>query len=206
MAHPNANALRLKIRTKPYTNTLPTILKKTLYFILTILLFSCSNQQKLENKNGIFTENEFQELKFLLQSFDRILCNESETYSTKIAYWEYTQRVDESNSVPLIKGIDSLGKSVINYKVFEKIWWKYKSSKSNKFNYNFAEKSNYYEFLKLVGKESDFIKSYAENLELMNDLTPSVVSGFSRNIKKIDLENENFRLIFAIHYLTLLNR
>ena len=160
----------------------------------------------MANLNGIFTETEFRELNFLLQDFDNLLINESQTYSTKIAYWEFTQRVVEDNSVPIINGIDSLGQSVLKYKVFDKIWWKYKDSELKTVKYNFADKSKYLEYLKLVGKESDLIKDYAERLESANDLVPSVIAGFSRNIKKNDLENENIRLIFAIHYLTLLNR
>ncbi len=167
---------------------------------------SCGTEQKLENINGIFSETEFQELKFLLQDFDNILIDESQTYSTKIAYWEFSQRVIENNSVPIIDGIDSLGQSVVEYKVFDKIWWKYKDSELNKVKYNFADKSLYLEYLKLVGKRSDFIKDYAERLESTNDLVPSVIAGFAKNIKKTDFEKENIRLIFAIHYLTLLNR
>ncbi len=174
--------------------------------MLFITFLSCSKEQKLENLNGIFSETEFQELNFLLQDFDNILIDESQTYSTKIAYWEFSQRVVENNSVPIINGIDSLGQSVLKYKVFDKIWWKYKDSELNTVKYNFADKSNYLEYLKLVGKKSDFINDYAERLESANDLVPSVVAGFARNIKKTDLENENIRLIFAIHYLTLLNR
>lgn len=145
---------------------------------------SCNKDQKLENLNGIFSDTEFQELNSIIQDFDNILINESQTYSTKIAYWEFSQRVIENNSVPIINGIDSLGKTVLKYKVFNKIWWKYKDSELKGVKYNFADKSNYLMYLKLIGDNSDFIEDYAEKLESANDLVPSVVAGFSKNIKK----------------------
>ncbi|WP_396601509.1 hypothetical protein [Algibacter sp. R77976] len=181
-------------------------MKKRLTLIIFITFLSCSKEQKLENLNGIFSEIEFQELTFLLRGFDDVLLEESQTYSTKIAYWEFSQRVFENSSVPIIKGIDSLSNLVLQYKVFDKIWWKYQVSKSNKYKYNFSKESRYLEYLRLVGKKKKFIKSYAESLELTSDLLPSVVAGFAKNIKKTDLDDENIRLIFAIHYLTLLNR
>lgn len=134
------------------------------------------------------------------------MIEESQTYSTKIAYREFSQRVLENNSVPIIKGIDSLGYSVIKLKVFDEIYWKYNAPELNTIKYNFTDKSAYLEYLKLVGKNKEFIKGYAESVELTNDLVPSLVAGFAKNIKKTDLEDENIRLIFAIHYLTLLNR
>lgn len=156
--------------------------------------------------NEIFSEIEFEELNSLLQDFDNILLEEYDTYSTKVAYWEFSQRIAKNNSIPTIKGIDSLGLSVMEYKVFDKIWWKYKNTELNTIKYNFADKSIYLKYLKLVGKNSDFIKNYTEIIESTNDLVPSIIYGFAKNIKKTDLENENVRLIFAIHYLTVLNR
>ena len=55
-------------------------------------------------------------------------------------------------------------------------------------------------------KQSGFINDYAASVNAIGDLQPSVVAGFAKNIKNIDLTDRNNRLIFAIHYLTLINR
>ena len=57
-----------------------------------------------------------------------------------------------------------------------------------------------------IGEKNDFINVYADRLNAASDLLPSVIAGFSKNIDRIDLTNKNNRLIFAIHYLTLINR
>jgi hypothetical protein len=88
--------------------------------------------------------------------------------------------------------------------VFDKIWWKYTDSNSEHFN--LKTNSNYIKYLTRIGKQSDFINDYADRLNQANDLQPSVISRFAKNIENIDLTDKNNRLIFAIHYLTLINR
>ena len=110
---------------------------------------------------------------------------------------------------------DGLGSTIIRnangdttddkkFVVFDKIWWKYTDSNSEHFN--LKNDSNYIKYLTEIGKQSDFINDYADRLIHASDLQPSIVSGFAKNIENIDLTDKNYRLIFAIHYLTLINR
>ncbi len=181
-------------------------MKKAVLLLIIIALFSCNEEQKLKNTNGLFSKIEFQELNLLLHDFDSILIEEYNTSSIKNAYSEFSKYVLKNNTIPSNSKIDSLGKSVIKYNVFDKIWWSYKSSNSDKLKYNLASQSNYLKYLKLIGEQFDFIKEYTNIIESTSDITPSLAFGFAKNIQLNDFENENIRLIFAIHYLTLLNR
>jgi hypothetical protein len=106
--------------------------------------------------------------------------------------------------VPNLNGMKKLSSDLKKFVVFDKIWWKYTDSNSEHFN--LKTDCNYQKYLSEIGKTSNFLIDYADRFNSASDLQPSVIAGFAKNIKNIDLTDKNNRLIFAIHYLTLLNR
>jgi len=179
-------------------------LKKQILILFLTVLSACQQESKIENPNGIWTETDLTELNTIVLKFDQILTAEYKTDSVKKAYLEYSNYIFKNNASPILNGMEKLSSDLKKYSVFDKIWWKYSNSDSEHFNLKMD--SNYQKYLTEIGKGSDFVKDYADRFNSASDLQPSVIAGFAKNIENIDLTDINNRLIFAIHYLTLINR
>ena len=179
-------------------------LKKHILILFLTILSACKQESKIENPNGIWTEPELTELNSIVSEFDQILTTEYKTDSAKKAYLEYSNSVLQNQIVPNLNGMKKLSSDLKKFVVFDKIWWKYTDSNSEHFN--LKTDCNYQKYLSEIGKTSNFLIDYADRFNSASDLQPSVIAGFAKNIKNIDLTDKNNRLIFAIHYLTLLNR
>ena len=179
-------------------------LKKRILILFLTILSACKQESKIENPNRIWTDTELTELNSIASEFDQILTTEYKTDSEKKAYLEYSNNVFQNQIVPNLNGMEKLGSDLKKFVVFDKIWWKYTDSSSEHFN--LKTDSNYIKYLTKIGKQSDFINGYADRLNAASDLQPSVIAGFAKNIENINLIDKNNRLIFAIHYLTLINR
>ncbi|WP_242082864.1 hypothetical protein [Aestuariivivens sediminis] len=179
-------------------------MKKQILILFLTVLSACKQESKIKNPNGIWTETDLTELNTIVSKFDQILTAEYKTDSIKKVYLEYSNYVFKNNASPILNGMEKLSSDLKKYSVFDKIWWKYSNSDSEHFN--LKTDSNYQKYLTEIGKSSDFVKDYADRFNSASDLQPSVIAGFAKNIENIDLTDINNRLIFAIHYLTLINR
>ena len=171
-----------------------------------IIISACQQQNEISNPNGIFSKTDLSELNSIVNDFDKILMTEYKTDSKTKAYQEYSKQVNDEMRIPIPNGLEKLGKEVMTLGVFNKIWWKYDYSTGNSGNFNINPKSEYLTFLKVNGENSELIKRYADKYSSVSDLQPSIIAEFARNIESQNLEDKNIRLIFAIHYLTLINR
>ena len=179
-------------------------MKKRILILFLSIISACKQESKIENPNGIWTEPELTELNSIVSEFDQILTTKYKTDSAKKAYLEYSNSVFQNQILPNLNGMEKLSSDLKKFLVFDKIWWKY--TDSNTEHFNLKTDSNYQKYLTEIGKKSDFIKDYADRFNAAGDLQPSVIAGFAKNIENIDLTDKNNRLIFAIHYLTLINR
>lgn len=179
-------------------------MKKRILILFLTILSACKQESEIQNPNGIWTETELTELNSIVSEFDQILSTEYKTDSEKKAYLEYSNKVFQNQTFPNLIGMEKLSSDLKKFIVFDKIWWKYTDSNSEHFN--LKTDSNYQKYLTEIGKASDFIKDYADRFNSASDLQPSVIAGFAKNIENIDLTDKSNRLIFAIHYLTLINR
>ena len=206
----------MKARIKQYDRCLfykhvANNLEKTILILIVTIFSACEKPAEIENPNGIFTKSDISDLNWIITEFDSILKTEFKTNKVNKAYKDYSNEVwkDLSNEQPPIiptpNGMEIFSKKVQNLKVFPKIWSIWKENPDDIEVYNIGQKP-YLTYLKVRGTKPDFIKEYAKSLSLTGDINPTVVAGFARNIENIDLENKNNRLIFAIHYLTLINR
>ena len=179
-------------------------LKIRILILFLILLSACKQESSIQNPNGIWTESELTELESIVSRFDQILTTEYKTDRKKKAYLEYSNYVSQNNVTPILNGMEELSSDLKTFVVFDKIWWKYSDSNSELFS--LKTHSNYLKYLTEIEDQSDLLNDYVERFNAANDLQLSVVAGFAKNIEDIDLTNKNNRLIFAIHYLTLINR
>ena len=179
-------------------------MKKRILILFLTILSACKQESEIQNPNGIWTETELNELNSIVSEFDRILTTEYKTDSDKKAYLAYSNNVFQNQIVPNLNGMEKLSSDLKKFVAFDKIWWKY--SVSNTEYFNLKTDSNYQKYLIKIGKKSEFIKNYADRFNAASDLQPSLIASFAKNIETIDLTDRNNRLIFAIHYLTLMNR
>ncbi|UAB82308.1 hypothetical protein INR76_05990 [Marixanthomonas sp. SCSIO 43207] len=180
-------------------------MKKTFLIALTLLILSCKTETKIENPNGIYSDAELIELNGMVSDFDEILTSKYKTENIVEAYHEFSKIVAEENRVPIPKGLEDLSDKVLDLKVFDKIWRKnIDQHVPGKFYLN--SNGEYLSYLEYIGKKSEFINIYVDEYKSAHDILPSIIDGFSTNIKELDLTNKNYRLIFAVHYLTLINR
>ena len=186
-------------------------MKKTILILILTILSACEKPTEIENPNGIFTDADIANLNWMVTKFDEILESEYKTKVLKDAYRDYSNAVwkglneEQPPYIPIPNGLDSLKNKVKELGVFSKIWSTWKEKPEDLEIYNIGQKP-YLTYLKELGKKSDFIDEYAQSLTNSGDIMPSVVAGFAKNIENIDLKDKNNRLIFSIHYLTLMSR
>ncbi|WP_159020989.1 hypothetical protein [Algibacter sp. L3A6] len=156
-------------------------MKKHVLILFLIILSACKQVSIIENPNGIWTEPELMELNSIVSEFDKILTTKHKTNSKKKAYLEYQKDIFQNQIVPNLNGIEKLSSDINKYVVFDKIWWK--NTDSNTEHFNLKTNSNYIKYLTRIGKQSDFINNYADQLNQASDLQPSLISGFTKNIE-----------------------
>lgn len=64
--------------------------------------------------------------------------------------------------------------------------------------------SNYASFLKTASERNDFLFEYYDDLEHGASITPSMNANMLLFPEKLDIEKERERLIYAVHFITLL--
>jgi hypothetical protein len=180
--------------------------RKIFYVVIFVVIASCTSETNISNPNGLFSEVELSELNQMVDAFDHILVQGFDTKSEFDAYMKFSEIVEEEISLTLPIGMEALGIEVMNYKVFSKIWRHYEVDSRNKEKYNIFGTSDYIKYLKRLGEDSDFLQVYAQSLEDAGDISPALIAGFAVNIELLDLTDRNNRLVFAIHYLTLIQR
>ncbi len=178
-----------------------------IFLILVISLWevSCSQENFIINPNRNFTKKEISQLKNILNEFDQILMTKYDTESPEKAYLEYSDSAEKqlmrNSSIPYIRNIDSLFIEISKYEVYDQIW--ISDTLDNKVYININPNGKYMKFLKKIAQRNDFINRYYRKNKILGDISPSMVNNFASHVRKINLKDNNYRLIFAIHYITL---
>ena len=180
-------------------------MKKTFAISITLLILSCKTDTKIENPSEIYSDAELIELNGIVADFDEILTAEFKTGNIVDVYHEFSNIVAEESRVPIPDGLIILSDQLTELEVFKKIWVEYIDQNSKEKIY-INPKGEYLNYLEYLGHSSEFLKVYLDNYKSIYDITPSIIGGFSVNINELDLTNKNYRLVFAVHYLTLINR
>lgn len=179
-----------------------------IFLILVISLWevSCSQENFLINPNRNFTKKEILQLEYIVSEFDQILMGKYDTESPEKAYLEYSdsakKQLMRNSSIPYIKNIDSLFIKISKYKIYDQIWIS-DTLDNNKVYININPDGKYVAFLKEIAKKNEFINRYYRKNKMLGDISPSMVTNFASFIRKINLKDPKYRLIFAIHYITL---
>lgn len=180
-------------------------MKKTSVIALLLLILSCKTETKIVNPHGIYSDNELIELNEILSEFDKTLSDKYNTDNITDAYHMFSKVVADQYQVPIWKELKDLSDEVIELEVFSEVWHKniYQNEPQG---FNMNPEGKYIDYLEFIGQNTEFIKIYVDQYKSADDILPSIVGGFSAHIEELDLKDKNNRLIFAIHYLTLMNR
>lgn len=178
--------------------------------LVMIFMSSCYGQGLfIDGLDGGFTVVEQDELASVLSKLDSGVVELTAQNSIEDAYAFLSQRVLEEGSedfMALFYGkIMEVFEITLKMDVSQELWWINPNSKSPEVNVKTEGK--YLKYAELVGGKYPFFKEYYLELIQFQDIgAPHIVDGFALNAKEFNFKDENVRLIFGVHYMTLYNR
>jgi len=198
-------------------NKYKLIVNAFFYLVLIIFLHSC-NATKEDIENTSFSEKEKQTSMNLLKEFDNLLIAKIGGGSIDKAYLTYSNSLKNSKSVndflekeklyneQYLKIIDKYKKTDF----FKEVWTlKYGFNNNTKdtiiVNLDINPQGRYLDFLNIKSINKLVLKDYIMSIKECNCIPPSIIAGFPNVINEFDINNEEDRLIIAIHYLTILS-
>ena len=172
------------------------------------------------NIQRVFNRKEISSLNMIVKFFDNVIVKHKNKADINEAYHEYLKKIAASESLDGIrKDVDSTKspsvKALIDRLkkngVFGEIW-KYsygynpitKDTMTVKLSLNFQGK--YYRLLGLRGENDNLIKRYYNSLRISGRIDPMCVAIVLKQYKNVDFNLKINRLIWAVHYITVLSR
>lgn len=192
---------------------------KKLFLILIVTLFSCNNVKKNssqlhddETLKKVFTSAEIANLQKVLDYFDNHVFPNTIDYN--LDYYNYFDHLSEVESYDdLLNKLDlkssefnTLLDGLIKNGFFSGIWVEETNVLNGKKSLTINFNGKFLKFLKLMGDDYSFLKSYSENIEIMGGIGVSAMGGFLKEYyKQVDFSNPSFRLIWAVHYISVIS-
>ncbi len=172
-----------------------------------IFTFSCAEKKSFNNDGNYWSDEDINELNHIVEIYDAVLTAAYLTSDEKEAYISFSRAFVVSIK---IKGAfiapNGLDIDITKFKVFDKIWKRFPGNEFEDYSINFYPKSQYFDYLESISKNSGFIEKYIDSFDKANDLTPTAIIFFAENVQEMNLSDLNYRLVVALHYLTLMNR
>ncbi len=197
-----------------------------IFILVGIILISCALSSKTALKTHtaivqIFSNEEIVSLESIITFFDKIIMEKTQLPKVNDAYCSYFETInkkesfDEFEKLIHIENKESYRNLITQLKekgMYKKIWidaYKYKSfvRKDTLKTYRRYkwENGKYMNFLRLVGEKDTFIKDYRESIIACGDICLTDIVSFMKFYKRFDFNKEIDRLMYAVHYLTLLS-
>lgn len=185
------------------------------------IIVSCSNYKKTKPKkledskivNQVFDKREIHDLQKILSFFDGQIMSSFKGKTLLDSYDLFNEKELELKNEGLIFGnISFSDQQKLNSKIkettFKEIWDLGKildvDEIGSKQSFLFINPNGkYISYLKKLGLKNKFIEDYSNIVSQNYDIPPSLVYVITDNYNKIDVSDENIRLMVAIHYLTL---
>lgn len=195
-----------------------------LLIVIFIIIGSCETNH-LEtlnedpNVHEIFNRKEISGLNKILEFFDSIIMNNTKEQNVTQAYYEYFEYINTLESFEELRNniglanSDSL-KALINVlkdkKVFNEIWEysyhiDYKSNDTLSVRLSLNLQGKYFQMLELLEENNDFIKLYSNYIRSSGYINPTAVASVMKQYMDINFQSPVKRLIWAVHYITILS-
>ena len=195
-------------------------MKKTIITIVALIsIISCQNNSNnpmdLSNNEKLtrfFSPDEIEAMESIISYFDKMVVPGVTDYNS--VYQKYFDEMAKAESYDdLLSKIDLKSKDagllIKNLKkngVFNEIWTelpnKLNDNKSLDINWN----GKYFQFLKSMSSEYSFLKNYVSSVESVGGINVVNKAGMLKiYYKEVDFNKEIIRLIWAVHYITVLS-
>jgi len=186
-----------------------------IYLIFAISCTTATNGLKSDKTiNKIFNKDEIKDLEILVNFFENQIClgqnidlkNKQDCYES---FFKHMVHCEEIGEVILNISFEAQKKiyDEISQSTFNQIWaigktWEHNSTDTLKYLF-LNEKGKYIKFLKEFGTVNPFVEGYYDSFKLIGDISPSMFAGIIMRYKEFDISDAKFRLLLAIHYLTV---
>jgi hypothetical protein len=200
---------------------------KKIFFISLALfaILSCTTNPSLNltddpDVKEIFKKDEISSLAEIVQFFDDVIIENTKEKDVSKAYLKYFGEINKSDSFEDLIPIIGIANSHETKKLIDKLKNKgiYNIIWKDSYNYNYESKDTislnmtlnlrgkYIHLLELLGENNDFIKKYVYSLQSSGCISPALISDVMKNFnKEMNFKKDVNRLIFAIHYITILS-
>lgn len=191
------------------------ILKIVVSASLLLQLMSCFSNKKdithLSSKH--FTENNINDLNFILKTFENEICSKGNLESGKInlcykkIFSEIENELSQGNMKSLISR-ETLNSILLridedSYKLLWENIEVYTTYKDTLRIVRYNSSGRYFEFLKELGYKSDIVNSYHDRIVEWGEMPPSLIFDVANRQGEPDLNDINMRLFISVHYITL---
>lgn len=190
---------------------------------LLLNIISCSSTENVPltedvNVTSIYSKKEISSLELILDFFDAFILERVQTKSIDIAYHKYFKSLQNVKSLEEFKdnielssnNLNDLLENLKDDGIFNEIWqyeygidYKTKDTLSVCLIPNIQGK--HIELLEIIGNKNNDLKKYVNSIKECACIPSSVIAGFNNNHGEFDFQKDINRLIWAIHYITIIS-
>jgi hypothetical protein len=192
---------------------------KQIIILVLVLLVSCnaggdktSAMQKDPILTKVFTTEEISDLQMIVDYFDKSLLGNADDFDS--LYQQFFRKIDKSESYDILISkihldapeFQTMLSRLKESGVYDEIWVEFINKLNNKKTLDFNLKGKYFQFLKLMSNEYPFLKNYISSIESMGGNNVSAQAGMNKiYYSKVDFNKPVIRLIWAVHYITVVS-
>ena len=197
----------------------------SLVMALFVVLISCTSNSQIKLKDDtyvvqIFNQEEISSLSMIVGFFDSLIVKNTGNQGVNQEYRRYFNAVSESESfedlrthIGLASSIDiiKLIKQLKEEGIFNEIWnyeygYDYKTKDTVSIRLTLNMQGKYFKLLESLGTKNDYLKEYVNTVQTSGCIPPSLIAGVMKTFyRDIDFQREVYRLVWAIHYITILS-
>ncbi len=197
-------------------------------FILRIvvfaLFFSCATKSQVklmddENVRKIFNKEEIESLTLIVGFFDGVIVEGAATQDINDEYQRFFNVVNEAESFEDLKTNIGLANSaevkelmwqLKDVEFFDEIWkyeygYDYRTKDTISIRLTLNMQGKYFKLLELLGARNEYLKEYVNTTQTAGTIPPSLIAGILRAYNNFDFHKEINRLVWAVHYITILS-
>lgn len=201
-------------------------MKNMVLLILAMIVnLSCTSISHTELMNDsdalkVFNEEEIHSLELIVNFFDSfILENTEKAQDISQAYYQYFETIKNSGSIEDLSrdiglsnsdATKALIKKLKDNGIFYEIWnyaygYDFETKDTLSVELELNQQSKYVQLLELLGKNNNFFGEYNKHLQSSGTISPGNIALFMKYFREIEFQKEVNRLVFAIHYITIVS-
>jgi len=186
---------------------------------------SCIPISHTELKNDsdvlkVFNEEEIPSLELIVNFFDSfILENTEKSQDITQTYYEYFETIKNSESIEDLSihiGLSNsdvtktLIKKLKDRGIFNEIWnysygYDFQTKDTLTVELELNQQGKYVQLLELLGENNNYFLEYYKDLQSSGTISPGNIAQFMKYFQEVNFQKEVNRLVFAVHYITIVS-